>query len=571
MSMDLTVKIGGEAGQGIQTVGLLLAQACRQVGLHVLAVNDFESRIRGGHNFFQLRIRDRTVRAPDDRVHLLVDLDGSTRKLHGPEVVPGGVILIDGTDAEREQGALSVPITRMAQEAGGKILANTVAAGACLALLGAPLPLFLDVLSRQFEGKADAVLKENRNAARLGFDAVSGIPFPFAFEWEIRKPRGLLLSGDQAIALGALAADCRFVAFYPMSPSTGIPLHLIALADRFPLVVEQVEDEIAAVNMAVGASFAGVRAMTATSGGGFCLMTEGLGLAGMSETPIVIVNAQRPGPATGMATRTAQADLLFAIRASQDEFPRFVFAPKTLEDGFNATLRAFHLSEKYQVPSLLLVDQYFIDSLGLAEESLEAPETLSRFIVKPGPEEASRYRRYAFVSDGISPRALPCRSEALVVCDGNEHREDGHTTEDAENRTRMVDKRNAKVPAMRREMRPPEVFHPDAEALFVGWGSTYGVIREAVERLRENGMDTGHVHFTDLWPFPVDSGAAALKNAKRRYTVENNSTAQLGQLLRQETGWSFSGHILQYDGRPFTVGSLVRRAHRLLEQPHGLS
>jgi len=565
MSIDVTVKIGGEAGQGIQTVGTLLARTCRRAGLYVMAVNDFESRIRGGHNFFQARIRDQVVRAADDRVHLLVGLDAATDDLHHDQLVPGGLAVMDDASKPSGDKILPVPFTALAREAGGKILANTVAAGACLALLGAPLELFQDVLSEQFKEKP-GVIQDNQKAAALGYHAVEKTEFPHAFAWKETAPKGMLLSGDQAIALGAAAADCRFSAFYPMSPSTGIHLHLTALADRLPLVVEQAEDEIAAVNMAVGASFAGVRAMTATSGGGFCLMTEGLGLAGMSETPLVVIDAQRPGPATGMATRTAQADLLFLIHASQDEFPRFVFAPKTLEDGFTVTVRAFELSEKYQVPALILVDQYFIDSLVLVDTPLQAPASLERFILEPAPEAAAGYRRYAFTPEGVSPRALPGRSRALVVFDGNEHRDDGHTTEEAANRTRMVDKRNAKIPSMRKEMHPPETFHPDAETILVGWGSTYGVIRETVERLREKSIDIGHVHFTDLWPFPVDPGKAALATARRRITVENNSTGQLARLLRQETGIALEGKILKYDGRPFYAGELEKRVRNLLEE-----
>ncbi len=566
MSIDVTVKIGGEAGQGIQTVGTLLARTCRRAGLYVMAVNDFESRIRGGHNFFQIRIRDQVVRAADDRVHLLVGLDAATYDLHHDQLVPGGLAVMDDAENASGEGVLPVPITALAQEAGGKILANTVAAGACLALLSAPLTLFLEILSEQFKEKAAAVIQDNQKAAALGYQAVEKTAFSHAFPWKEETPKGVLLSGDQAIALGAAAADCRFSAFYPMSPSTGIHLHLTALADRLPLVVEQAEDEIAAVNMAVGASFAGVRAMTATSGGGFCLMTEGLGLAGMSETPLVVIDAQRPGPATGMATRTAQADLLFLIHASQDEFPRFVFAPKTLEDGFAVTAHAFELSEKYQVPALILVDQYFIDSLVLVDTPLEIPKNRERFILEPAPEEAAAYRRYAVTADGISPRALPGRSPALVVFDGNEHREDGHTTEDATNRTRMVDKRNAKIPSMQKEMRPPETFHPEARTILAGWGSTYGVIRETVERLRGKKIDIGHVHFTDLWPFPVDSGKAALEKARRRITVENNSTGQLARLLCQETGIAPEKKILKYDGRPFYVGELEKRVGKLLEE-----
>lgn len=317
MAVDVTVTIGGEAGQGIQTVGQLLAMTCQKAGLYVFAINDFESRIRGGHSFFQIRISDRQVRAPNHRVNMLICLDRRTLELHRSEVVPDALIMMAAKDAGDEKGVLSVPVFALAEDAGGSITANTVAAGACLALLGAPLGLFLGIIEKQFAGKSQETNTQNSAAARLGYEAVSGVNCGSAFTWPGQNPQGILMDGSQSIAFGALAGDLRFAAFYPMSPATSILTYLTAVADKFPLAVEQAEDEIAAANMIIGASFAGVRSMTATSGGGFCLMVEALGLAAMTETPVVIVNAQRPGPATGLPTRTGQSDLHFVISASR--------------------------------------------------------------------------------------------------------------------------------------------------------------------------------------------------------------------------------------------------------------
>ena len=557
MSIDISIKIGGEAGQGIQTVGQLLALVCRQAGIYVMAVNDFESRIRGGHSFFQIRISDRPVQAPDHRIHLLVALDEKTVQAHAAELVPGGIILME-QQAGSNKDVVTIPFIELAKQAGARITSNTVAAGACLALLGAPFDIMKRILSEQFGQKSRDILEKNIKAAELGFNAVKETSFKWAFGWKETRPRGVLMEGSKAVALGALAGDCRVGAFYPMSPATSIMAHLASFAAHCPMVVEQAEDEIAAVNMVIGASFAGARAMTATSGGGFSLMVEGLGLAAITETPIVIINAQRPGPATGLPTRTAQADLHFVIRASQDEFPRFVFAPGTPEEAYDITARAFNLSEKYQVPAIVLVDQYFNDSLFTVEQPLVAPRKIERFIVgDKDMKDPAAYQRFAITPSGVSPRALPCMGKALVVVSSDEHREDGHISETITDRIHMVDKRQAKWPAMLSEMRPPLGYHEDSEILLIGWGSTKGAIQEAVDQLREKGLEAGSLHFTDLWPFPDRAVQTALQKKKKIFMVEENTTAQLGQLIRQQTGLGFSGAILKYDGRPFYPMEIV--------------
>jgi len=330
------------------------------------------------------------------------------------------------------------------------------------------------------------------------------------------------------------------------------------LSDEFPLVVEQAEDEIAAANMIIGAAFAGARAMTATSGGGFCLMTEALGRAGVTETPVVVVNAQRPGPATGLPTRTAQGDLQFVIHAAQDEFPRFVFAPGTPADAFDITARAFHLSEKYQVPAIILVDQYLMDSLFVEETSFSAPDRSERFIAKDEDLEApENYKRFALSSSGVSPRAIPCSGKAKVLVSGNEHREDGHISEAIVDRVNMVEKRHAKLKDMRGDIRLPDVHHADGEILLIGWGSTRGAIFESVDLLREKGIQVGCLTLTELWPFPADRFTAAVGSNKKMIVVEQNHTGQLAMLIRQQTGIVPAGAIRKYDGRPIFPNDIV--------------
>lgn len=550
--MDITVTIGGEAGQGIQTVGQLLASVCRDAGLYAFGMNDFESRIRGGHSFYQLRASDRRIRAAHHRIHLLIALDDATIELHRERLMPDGLCLLNTGQDVTGGNIQALDFSSLARQAGAERTANTVAAAAGLCLLGAPAHFLEKVLERQFSEKGTSVLAENIEAARLGYAAARAITFAHRQDWPAGGKRRMLMEGSASLSLGALAADCRFAAFYPMSPATSVMMNLAAWQDRFPLVVEQAEDEIAAANMIVGASFAGVRSLTATSGGGFCLMTEALGLAGITETPIVIINAQRPGPATGLATRTAQPDLRFAMHAGQDEFPRFIFAPGSPEQAYETAARAFDLADRYQVPAVILVDQYFNDSLFVLDQGLEAPDAVAQHVVSdPGMADPAAYERYAVTQTGVSPRALPCAGRALVMVCGNEHKPDGHSTEDRRVRTAMVDKRAAKTSAMLHDMQPPTIVNPDANIRLICWGSTLGAVEEAVALLRKAGLDAGLVHFCDLWPFPRQASVQALTGADRLICVEQNKTAQLAGLLRQETGIIAAETVLKYDGRPF--------------------
>jgi len=560
MAIDITVTIGGEAGQGIQTVGQLLALVCRKAGLYLMAINDFESRIRGGHSFFQIRISDRPVSAPHHRMDLLIALNHDTLILHKEALRSGGLTLIGEEPDEKDNNNVLVGFSELARQAGGRLFSNTVAAGSCLALLGAPLDLIKGVFSDHFKDRGKEMTDKNLHAAELGYHAVSDVSFDGKFNWQQADPaRGMLIEGSRAVALGAVAGDCRVAAFYPMSPATSIMRHLSLLSDEFPLVVEQAEDEIAAANMIIGASFAGARSMTATSGGGFCLMTEALGLAGITETPVVIVNAQRPGPATGLPTRTAQGDLQFVIHAAQDEFPRFVFAPGTPAEAYDITARAFLLSEKYQVPAIILVDQFLMDSLFVEETPFSAPDRSERFIAQGKDiEDPENYKRFALSSSGVSPRAIPCSGKARVLVSGNEHREDGHISEAIVDRVNMVEKRHAKLKDMRSEIRLPEVYHSDGEILLIGWGSTRGAILESVDLLREKGIQASCLTLTDLWPFPADRFTAAIGSYKKMIVVEQNHSGQLAMLIREQTGIVPSGAIRKYDGRPIFPDDIVR-------------
>ena len=566
MDTDVTLKIAGAAGQGIQTIGDLLCEVCHQSGLFIFSVDDFESRIRGGHSFNLLRISDKELVAPGNRLDILICINKDTYDLHKEELLSEGLAIVNAEEpGPKNKTRFDIPLKKLAEEAGHKITANTVAAGAVLAILGTPFSLLADVLKKRFAVKGDKVVALNIAAAKKGFDAVKGLSRNTGFTWKAKQNHNIVLSGAKAAALGALAADCRFFPFYPMSPATGVITNVVPYAEKLPVVVEQAEDEIAAVMMAIGASFAGVRAMTATSGGGFCLMTEGLGLAAMTETPLVIVNAQRPGPSTGLATRTGQADLLFSIHASQDEFPRFVFAPGTPVETYETMKRAFHLAEKYQVPAIVLLDQFLATSRVTEKNSLTVESEIERFFEQNNSENNDNpYLRYALVEDGVSPQRLPCSGPGLVRITGNEHDPEGHISENAENKIAMTQKRSAKLPAMIKEMDAPLLVNPAAPVFFVGWGSTRGNILEAVERLRAQSIEIGAALFKDLWPMDRKAIGKVLDD-KQLIMVEQNESGQLGRLLAQEVGISAFDTILKYDGRPFFPDYIVEKAKELVK------
>ncbi|WP_035237563.1 2-oxoacid:acceptor oxidoreductase subunit alpha [Desulfobacter vibrioformis] len=566
MKTDVTLKIAGAAGQGIQTIGDLLSEVCHQSGLFIFSVDDFESRVRGGHNFNLLRISDKELAAPGNRLDILVCINENAYDLHKEELRSGGIAIVNAEKpGTRNKTRFEIPLKKLAEEAGNKITANTVAAGAVLAILGTPFTLLADVLKNRFAAKGEKIATLNVAAAKKGFDAAKDLSRNTGFTWEAKKSHNIVLSGAQAAALGALAADCRFFPFYPMSPATGVISNVIPYTEKLCVVVEQAEDEIAAVMMAIGASFAGVRAMTATSGGGFCLMTEGLGLAAMTETPLVIVNAQRPGPATGLPTRTGQADLLFSIHASQDEFPRFVFAPGTPVETYETMKRAFHLAEKYQVPAIVLLDQFLANSRVTEKNSLTVAPDIERFYEQNNSgNDDTPYLRYALAQDGVSPQRLPCSGPGLVRVTGNEHDPEGHISENAANKIAMTQKRAAKLPAMIKEMDPPLLVNPTARVLLVGWGSTRGNILEAVERLGDQSMEIGAVLFKDLWPMDRKAIGKVLDN-KQLIMVEQNESSQLGRLLAQEAGIVSFDTILKYDGRPFFPDYIVQKAKELVK------
>ncbi|BCV22067.1 2-oxoacid:acceptor oxidoreductase subunit alpha [Moorella sp. Hama-1] len=557
--MDITIKITGEAGQGLQTVGQLLGKYFTRRGYYVFCNQDNESRIRGGHNFFQVRVATDPVSAVADRVNVLVPLDRAGIDLHLDEVVPEGLVLLDEgmVDHPRRDGRfLFLPLNELAREKGGSLIfVNVAATAAVLAQLGQAMEPLAGLLRETFP--VDAGEKNIQVASSTYELALRGRrPITMEAPPPIAVPR-MFINGHEALALGALAAGCKFIAAYPMSPSTPIITYLYQMAEKFGLVVEQAEDEIAAMNMAVGAAYTGVRAMTATSGGGFSLMVEGLGLAGMTETPVVVVNAQRPGPATGLPTRTEQGDLEFVIHAAQGEFPRFVLAPRTIPEAFYLTIRAFNLAEKFQVPAVILTDQHLGEAYISAERFDLSRVVVERYLLTTPLPAGERYRRYRFAESGLSPRAMPGLPGMAVTLDSDEHDEDGRIIEDAVSRRRMVEKRLGKWPAMAAALEPPEITGDiDARWVLVGWGSTHGALAEACALLRQRGEKVQMRCLVDLWPLRNDV-LADIPAGARLVAVEGNYTGQLARLLAVETGRRADYRINRYDGRPFTPGYIL--------------
>jgi len=561
--MDYTIKIGGEAGQGLQTIGYILSKVFVRDGLHVFANQDYESRIRGGHNFFQIRFSDQKVISPSEGVDILVALDRESIGRHREEITDSGMILYDSeTLKERYEGSvfLDVPLQRLAIGAGGRVMMNTVAVGAIVGMLNHDFTILEDILRETFKKKGTEVIEDNIKAGRAGHEYARKNCGRCAFV--LSKGDGkkrMLISGNEALALGAINAGCRFISAYPMTPSTGIITYMVSKADEFSIVAEQAEDEIAAINMAIGASFAGVRSMTATSGGGFCLMTEAVSLAGMTETPIVIVLAQRPGPATGLPTRTEQGELFFALFSGHGEFPRAVLAPRDAEDAFYTIQKAFNIAEKYQTVVFVMSDQHLADSYwsvdGLDPERIAIERGLLNDY-----EIGDDYKRHRITDSGISPRAIPGQGgRVIVVTDSDEHDEEGHIIEDTMARKSMVEKRMRKLDGIASEVSKPLLYGNDEpDVLLIGWGSTYGAIKEAVDILNRKDIRASMLHFNEIWPFPRRA-MEVIRSATRTYTVENNFMGQLKRLIRMETGIDLDGSVTKYDGRPFTPEEIVRR------------
>ncbi len=557
---DLSVVISGEAGQGIQLIEEMTAAASKLRGYHVFSYSEFMSRIRGGNNSTELRISSHRVQAFVKRIDLFFPLnekafDRFRDRINDQTIVIGDEQHLRSCIEEKGCSAVPVPRGRLDEALGSNRYYNTAIFGFICCLISVDRQQAETILKSHIKRDDPSIIEKNLEALCAGYSwygeisAVKNITISIKASEEAKNaPR---LYGSDAIGIGALAGGCDFVSSYPMSPSTEVLTFMASQSGNFEIVVEQAEDEICAVNMAVGAWYAGGRAMVTTSGGGFALMTEGVSLAGMSETPLVVHVGQRPGPATGLPTRTEQADLNMVLNAGHGEFPRVIFAPGTLEDGIELTRRAFDLADKYQVPAFILTDQFFLDSSAMATE-------IDRDIVSPEKNikaTDAAYKRYAVTDSGISPRGVPGFGEGIVCSASDEHDEGGYITEDPSVRIAMVEKRMGKIRHLIREAEPPRFFGPkDYHGIIVCWGSVYTALHEAFDLLALPGV--AMLHFRQVYPVHPETEKYLLK-ADKRIMVENNATSQFGRLLTLHTGLAFHETILKYDGMPFSVEEIA--------------
>jgi len=576
----LNFLIGGPAGAGVAVMGMLFAKCMQRAGLHVFGENDYPSLIKGGHNTYAVSASSEPIHSlASSEPDLLIALDQLTVQLNAKSLTHGGALIYDSNKAKcdcverKDIFLVGAPFTEMAAKAGGEIMFNTVALGASVGVLGMDFSIVEELMEHMWKKKGDAVVQKNIAAARAGFDFVrTELKTPFKIKIEqIKRPETMFINGNEAVVVGAVKAGCKFVAEYPMSPSSAI-LHLMAGHEReYGIIVKQTEDEISAANMIAGASFTGVRSLTATSGGGFSLMVEALGMMGMMETPCVIINSQRSGPSTGLPTYTEQADLLFSLHASQGEFPRIVVAPGDVGECFTEAVNAFNLADIYQVPAIILLDKYLSESSKTTEDYRKIPVKIERgkLMADSQMEKEAGFKRYARTEDGISPRCIPGQKNGLHVCSSYEHDETGFSSDDGKTRIAMIDKRARKLSSIQESVIEPS-FHgasqQQADVLMVCWGSTKGPALDALALLSKSGINARLMHIRYAEPFPAKRVLAELQAAKKAIIFEGNSNAQMREHIQAKTGHRIEETYLRYDGRPFTCKEIAKHVESMVKK-----
>ena len=571
--VDLSIAIGGAAGQGIATPGDVLARIFVRRGLHLNAYNAYQSIVRGGHIFLTLRTSEEPVLSFGDKLNILITLNQDTMNRHLNLMKQGSSVLYNkdkikpGAVADGVQ-LCGFSVKELAPQIRGDLVQNTIALAAALRLIGVDFKILEDILTLQFRRKGDAVVAENVGVARAGYDYAAGHFQPLQFSLPETGKKLAFFEGNQALAMGGAAAGVRFYCAYPMSPSSGV-LHWMARhARQLGIMVRQVEDEIGVINMAIGAAHAGCRAMCATSGGGFALMTEGLGAAAMMEIPVVCINVQRAGPATGVPTKTEQGDLWQVMGAGQGDYPRIIVAPTNIPDCFKTVPQLFNLVDKFQCPGIVLSDLLLSEgrsSVDPAELDFNVPIDRGEVIGLNGatPPLNGGYKRYELTDDGISPRALPGTAGFEHVVATDDHDEDGVLISDEytnpHKRQAMHEKRMRKMESILPLIEAPKLWGADdAQVTLVGWGSTEGVIQEAIGKLaREEGITANALQVKWLVPLHGEAITAILSKSRKIVIVENNYSGQFARYLRSETGIVAAAHIRKYDGEPFMPHHLV--------------
>lgn len=578
MISQLSLKIGGQQGEGVESTDKIFSTALNRLGYYLYGYRHFSSRIKGGHTNNKIRISVKPIRSISDDLDILVAFDQESIDLNAHELRDGGVVVADAKFSPTLPEGVSdvrlfpVPITAIAEELGTSLFKNMAASGAAWALLGLPLEVFNKAVEEEFGRKGPAVVEKNVEAVRRAAEFVlelNGGPLP---EFKLAPADGkqkLFMIGNDAIGLGAVAAGCRFMPAYPITPASEIMEYLIKVLPKFGGTVIQTEDEIAACTMAIGANYGGVRALTASAGPGLSLMMEAIGLAGMTETPVVIVDTQRGGPSTGLPTKQEQSDLYAMIYGTHGEIPKIVLSPSTIEECFYDTIEAFNLAEKYQCPVILLTDL----QLSLGKQSCEMLDYHKIKIDRgalvqgelPALEPNKLFKRYEFTADGISPRSLPGQKNGIHHVTGVEHDQEGRPSESPENRRKMMDKRLGKLKHVK--VTNPilvDAPHEEPDLLIIGMGSTGGTIDEARSRLAEQGIKSNHVTVRLIHPFPAEELKPYAEKAKTIVVVENNATAQLANLIKLNVGHGDKiKSMLKYNGNPFMPAEITKFCQEL--------
>jgi 2-oxoglutarate ferredoxin oxidoreductase subunit alpha len=569
--IDLAIAIGGAAGQGIATPGDILARIFVRRGLHLNAYNAYQSIVRGGHIFLTLRTSDEPVLSFGDTIDILIALNQDTMDRHLKLMRPGSSVLYNRDKITARAAADGVQlcgfsVKELAPEIRGDLVQNTIALAAVLRLIGVDFKILEDILSLQFRRKGAAVIAENVGVARAGYDYATAQLRPLPICLPDNGRRLAFFEGNQALAMGGAAAGVRFYCAYPMSPSSGVLHWMGRHARQLGIMVRQVEDEIGVINMAVGAAHAGCRAMCATSGGGFALMTEGLGAAAMMEIPVVCINVQRAGPATGVPTKTEQGDLWQVMGAGQGDYPRIIVAPTNIPDCFKTVPQLFNLVDRFQCPGIILSDLLLSEGRSSVDPSdldFNVPIDRGAVIGLNGTAAVNGgYKRYRLTDDGVSPRAVPGTAGFEHVVATDDHDEDGVLISDEftnpHKRQAMHEKRMRKMESILPLIEAPRLWGPaEAQITIVGWGSTEGVIREAITKLSQEGVTANALQIKWIVPLHSDAITGALSTSRKVVIVENNYSAQFARYLRSETGIAADAHILKYDGEPFMPHHLV--------------
>ncbi len=577
---EMGIGIGGAAGDGLDKAGDTLAKTVARLGLYVSAYNSYQSVIRGGHIWLRLRIAEKRVYSHGDRLDVLISLNQDTIERHAPGVASGGAVIFNSDKLNCDMSLLGddvltvpLPVSEITKGLGKlqPIMQNTVALGALVFLSGFDFKMMAQVLEDTFRHKGAPIVELNTKVGRAGFDYASEHFVPLGRSWNFSRRRRPFITGNEAFALGAVAAGCKFYSAYPMTPASSILHWLASHTEKCGVLVKQCEDELAVINMAIGAGHAGVRAMCGTSGGGFALMTEAIGQAGMTETPVVIVEVQRGGPSTGIPTKTEQADLNQVFGASQGDFPRIIIAPSDAADCFSSAIEAFNLADKYQLPVIILSDLLLSEHPETIEpEALSSDVPIDRgALVTNWPSNDKPYKRFAFTSSGISPRAHPGTANTIYVAATDDHDEEGILISDIFTsppvRRKIQEKRMRKMEIALEDLPPPRIEGPeDAEVTLISWGSSKGVVAEAIAELAESGVSANHLHFKYLLPFHSEVATDLLRRCKRTIAVELNYTAQFARHLRAETGYRANDFILKYDGEPFEPRQIFEEVQAIL-------